>query len=229
MLKCAKCGVENPLGRVFCGACGSKLDLSSLTSEFVSEQHRVNFFRLHLRAFVNALVLIPVALLALALWPRLAPIGTVGNAAGTSNIGRQLGVLSGIGPGRSISIEVAEKDLNGYFQYSRIKKTKITSLSLHCVKGAFSVQMVVPLIPPIAIGPVSLEPKISYSLLVVPVGKQFRVVRAHIGHLRAFGPLKRVAVNPFMRLIAGGKEAAVLDRLSEVRCEEGKFVLLAGG
>ena len=38
MVKCTKCGADNPLGRVFCQACGSKLDLSAMTSESVAER-----------------------------------------------------------------------------------------------------------------------------------------------------------------------------------------------
>lgn len=228
MLTCKKCGNDNPLGRVFCATCGAKLDLSDLTSDAVAEQQRVNFFRAHLRTFMTSLLLIPLAMVAAAFWPRLDPVGQPGTASGTSGVTRQLGVLASMTGGRSLELEIGEKDVNGYMQYSRIKKTPVSSLSVRCMEGAMAVRMVKALSPPITVGPVRIEPKISYDLLCVPMGKQVAIARASIGHLRALGPLRPIAVRPFIQFLRGGREEKILEQASEIRVEEGKLILKAG-
>lgn len=229
MMTCNKCGNDNPLGRVFCVSCGSKLDLSHMTSATVTEQQQVNFFVAHARDFASLLLLIPVLLIASAFWPSLSPIGQPGVASGTSGVTRQLGVLTTIARGRAVSLEISEKDINGYLQYSRIKKTPVSSLSVRCMPGAMVARMVKPLMPPITLGSIRLEPKISYEVVCVPIGRQVGIARASIGHLRAVGPLRSIAVAPFLGLLKGGREERILGQVSEMRVEEGKLILTAGG
>ena len=47
MINCAKCGTENPLGRVFCKACGEKLDLRDMSSQRVVEMQKVGWLAKH--------------------------------------------------------------------------------------------------------------------------------------------------------------------------------------
>jgi uncharacterized membrane protein YvbJ len=69
MIICPKCGNDNPLGRVFCGKCGSKLDFSHTSSQEMVVKVKVNWWGTHWRKIaylVFLMVLIPVALL---FWP----------------------------------------------------------------------------------------------------------------------------------------------------------------
>ena len=67
MLVCKKCGADNPLGRVFCGSCGGKLDMTDITSDTLADQQRASFFVAHYKKFLLVLLLLVLATVGLTL------------------------------------------------------------------------------------------------------------------------------------------------------------------
>lgn len=226
MLKCTRCGIENPLGRVFCGSCGSKLDLTGVTGDAIAEEVRPSFVELHYRKAVGVLAVLAVAVVALAFWPNTAPLGEKGTPASPSRTTGKMGVIQTLVSGRSVTVEISEADINGYLSFSRLRKTGIDSCTVRLVPQAFVARLVKPLGSWTA-GKFSLSPKISFEVRCVPVGRQLLVSSASIGHLPAVGPLKRMAVGPFLKLFAGGKEAEWLKAASEIKCDMGKVSITA--
>ncbi len=81
MLICKKCGVDNPMGRVFCGACGGRLDLDGLSSASVTQGRSASWFSRFWGLLVALLILVVLGIAAQCLVARTAPIGEIGNRA----------------------------------------------------------------------------------------------------------------------------------------------------
>lgn len=228
MLVCKKCGAENPLGRVFCGGCGSKLDLSDMTRDSVAESIRPNAFVAHWRKVVLAVVILVVALVGLAFWPRTAYLGEKGNTIGSARAMRQFNALARLREGRMLEVTLTEKDLNGYIEYRKIRRTPVRMCSVDIRPRAVQARLVRK-IGSWPLGPVKLEPTLSYDVTCAMMGGQLVVVSAAIGHLKVFGPLKRMAVQPFLRLFADGPESDVLRAASEITLDGDEAVIKVGG
>lgn len=221
MLICVKCGVKNELGRVFCNACGSRLNLAMMTSDAVAEDQRLSFVAAHYRKAIGVAVALVVLAVGMALWPVTAPLGEQGTAAGSGNVQRRIETMVRLRQGQSLTGEFAEKDVNGYLRYQRVRQAgRVESCSVKFFPQGFAVRIVRSL-GAWSLGPVSLTPKLSYDIRCVPVDKRLVVTAGSIGHL-PLGPMKKLAVGPFVDFFAGSKESDLLRAAQDIRVEAGK-------
>jgi hypothetical protein len=222
MVICSKCGVENPLGRVFCGACGSKLDLAHMTSDTVAQAVKVSWISIHWPKFVVAAVILLLAVVALAFWPQTAPIGKEGNRLGGQRVQAALRALQEAQPGRAVARDFSDEDINGFFRFFKTEKLNVESLSVQVSRGYFRVR-VIRVIAPLRIGSFQLMPRVSQDLYCVPVGGTVRVRRVVMGHLSWLGPFRSSIVRRTYALLAGEPEWRVLANASEIRADDGKI------
>ncbi|MFC1496967.1 zinc ribbon domain-containing protein [Verrucomicrobiota bacterium] len=223
MILCDKCGAENELGRVFCTGCGSKLDLTNLSSEAVSESLRENWFLKHWKKFLYGVLVLLALVVALVFWPKVKPIGRKGTHYNKRRLERQLRSFVAVGSKKSMSETLKEEDINGYFEYSKAEKIKADYVGFRVHDRFFAVRVVRPLWS-WKISSLVIEPKISYDLFCVPVqGGRVAVRKAWIGHLRLMGPWKNVAVKSVCNMVANEKEWKPFRSVTKLSASKGKL------
>lgn len=217
-ITCQQCETGNPLGRVFCMKCGAKLDSSAVSQQSMQKQQRpVRAARWGRRLTVVGLVLLSLAVVGLALWPRSIPAEAGTRRAGDATT-RKLELIERqmtTGGLRLVKQHFTEKDVNGYYVFHTKSRNVLFHAAFH--DGRFSAQAVT------QIGPLKLGGMHTPSLRVtrtvrgVAQGDSLRVTSGAIGHLPLPGPLRGLAA----RKVRGAALAAcphtkVLQRVQEV-------------
>jgi hypothetical protein len=227
MLICKKCGSDNPLGRIFCGSCGSKLDMSDMTSDTLADRQRESFLLTHYKKMLLVLAILVLATIGLALWPSTAVLGEEGTSLGSSKVKQHMGLLLNLAPGQVVKLTVNEKDINGYLKHTKLRKSRYESCSTRLVSRGMSARLVRPLAD-VPLGKFKLKLKISFDLRCVPAAGQVVVTGASVGHLPLWGPTKTLALTEYRKLFASGKEQGLLKVLTDIRIEDGQAELSAG-
>lgn len=226
MPSCEKCGADNPLGRVFCGACGSKLDLRHMTSDEVTRKYRPNWFVLHWRHIVGTLVAVIVIMIGLGMWPQGQSLGTKGTLHGGGRVEDGLGALARLKKGQSLGIEFKEGDINGYFHFKKAEKMQIASLSVAVSSGVCTVRVIKPF-GRWDVRKVSFVPRVSYDIVCVPVQGGLKVAKVTVGHLPAFGPVRASVLRKVHGMLARQKEWSVLKQFDRVEMQPGVIAVRA--
>jgi hypothetical protein len=214
--------VDNPLGRVFCGGCGSKLDLSNMGRDAVVEKVKASWFEI---LWPKALALLVVALLAMvvfAFWPQTNPIGKEGTRAGGQRVINSLGAMAELQAGRALGKDFPEEDINGYFKFFKAEKLKLDSLSIATKPGYFQAHFVRAMAP-INLGFFQVQPKFSYDLFCVPVAGYVQVRDVWMGHMHWVGPFRSSIVQSLYRQLASDPDWKALRDLSELKAEQGRL------
>ncbi|MDI6774194.1 MAG: zinc ribbon domain-containing protein [Verrucomicrobiota bacterium] len=229
MLICPKCGNQNPLGRVFCVTCGSKLDLSRMSSEVVKESEKQNWFLFHWPKLLYGLLGLFLILAAMALWPNTQALGERGADLKGQQLERQLELARmSLRPGRRMSLPMMEKDINSYLGL-KARKWGITGVSADIAADYFTIH-VVQTVASVSIPGTErvLEPKYSYTLVCVPSGNAVRVSKATFGRLTMVGPLRNAIVAKFAGLLAREKEWELSRAVQDIKAEKDKLTLILG-
>lgn len=219
---CTKCGNENPLGRLFCGGCGGKLDLSRMTSDEVMKEERINIVRDHWSKLFIVLLIAVVALIGVAAWPNDDVIGKKGTRPGVRRVKRSLKLM-----GRKSRLPVQvflEKDINGYFHYEKTEGMKLESFTVLVMDKYFNVR-VVRAFPSIGVSKFEVTPKISYDFTCVPRGGGIEITKVSVGHLPMYGPARSAAINSVYKMLAAQKEWERLTNLKEIKAIKGKLTV----
>jgi hypothetical protein len=224
MIVCVKCGAQNPLGSVFCRSCGSKLDLRNLNSSVVAGSTRKPWVIRHWFVFPVAAAVLLVAMLVLALWPAMAPLGKAGTRAGAMRTKSQLSGLSMVQQGQMLAPILAEKDVNAFFEHFKVPSMKVQSVTTDFRKGFFVVRIVRKL-GSITFVRWRVEPRISHDVVCLPVGGRVRVRGVKMGHLPLIGPARNAAARSVHRLFAAQPEWSVLAKLDKIEVDDDRIVL----
>ncbi len=179
---CPNCGSDNALGRIFCGSCGAKLDLTKMSSEEVAASLKKNWFLRNKWIFYVVPAVIIVFMLVLALWPKTAAIGERGTLHGGDRVRKKIKALSMMKRGESIEFEIPEKDLNGYIEYIRGRSLGANRFWVDIGSSYIRVRLVKPIFRWKMFGHV-YEPKTSYDVLYVSAGSRLVVRKASMGRL----------------------------------------------
>ena len=226
MVICQKCGVKNPLGRVFCMSCGMRLNLTHMTRDTVAKmQKRPWTDYVSARRVVPVLVALVLACGGLAVWPRTEVIGKSGASADHADLQNQLVALMGLRTGQSLRATFAEAGLNAYLRNYKTKRLKLESFSVAILPGYVSAR-VVRVLGPFKLASFEFSPKVSYDIVCRPAGNRLALRKASVGHLRLFGPARTFASGKVLRLLANEKEWALVKDASEITAEEGRLSLL---
>lgn len=225
MLTCKHCGTSNPLGRVFCGACGKRLDLSNITSQTVLSSSGSNPLARHWGKLVALFIVVLLGVGSLAFFPRIEPIGTKGSSGDASRIAGPLRQLKTLRPGRTLGAEFSEKGINAYLD-RMVRRLGVESLSVLVGDSHFGVRLVKAL-EPISMGSLKFTPRFSFDYVFVPVGPVVRARRASMGRLMLIGPLKHIAVRTLGLLLADQDDWAAFEHVSEIKAEDGKIRIKA--
>lgn len=225
---CTKCGLDNPLGRVFCTGCGSKLDIGNLTSEDIAESQRPGWFA---RSWKMILVLVIVAIVAVGcavMWPRTDVIGEKGNIRGGRNIQAKLKAYSSTVQARNRRLgpypPLQEADINGYFEFFAAKKIKAVSVSTSIQDGFFALRVARPIASWEVFG-FAVRPTLSCDIVCVPQEGSVRVAKAALGHLPMIGPGKNLVGKMVYGMFSDDKDLNFFQYLVDVKAEKGQIFL----
>jgi len=207
MILCGKCGYDNPLGRIFCGQCGDKLDLNQIAEPESIKAGSASSARARAILFIllDAIIL-AIVLAGLAFWPAAHEA-----SLGSDSLSRAaLGKLTRLNSAAvTMAHEFSEKEANvlaaGYMEglkrsgdrnVSGVKSIEI-QLEPNAVRATAFAS-----VGPWHFGTYTLGPfPITYSVLAVPVkeGKavRFDVRRGAVGHLPLPGPIGKPVAGKF--------------------------------
>ena len=221
MLLCEKCGVDNPLGRVFCIGCGGKLDLENMTSDQVAESQKQSFIAMHWPKFVALLVIILLGTLGMALWPQAAVVGKPGKPNDARRVSSTLRTLATASRSEK---SLDEKDVNGYFEFRAKKELKGTSISVDVQKGWCSVR-VIKSFGKLDLKVIKIPMSLSYDLKCIPVGGVLHVGGASIGHVGVIGPLKTMAIRQVFGTVSALKDWKSMKNITKIEMDDDKIVV----
>lgn len=221
MLICKKCGADNPLGRVFCGSCGTKLDLDRVSSQAVGEMSRPNWFLRSWRLLVGLVVAALLGVAGLAFWPQTERIGKEPAVGGAQRVLSALRPMLNLRPGQAIGRDFSEEDLNALLA-ERAEALKLQMVAVRVGEGYF-VMRAVRKAEGIGLGDYKLQPALSYDLTCVPRGSVVHVTRVVMGRLPLPGAFRSGAVRRFHALMATQKEWSLFQYTTEITAGNGKL------
>ncbi len=225
-LPCPQCGVENPLGRVFCPACGGRLNFARPDEENLTLEERLGIdLRKWGRRLLSLCAIGFVVCVALALWPRARLLGEQGKTVGARRALTRMKTLANVAEGRSLGANFAEADINAYLAHYKAKRLKLASFSVEVLEEHCKVRIVRSL-GTVDFGIFEVDPTFSYDLTCVAYEGRLYVRKASIGHLPLRGFLKKPAVSAVRRHLAGESEARLLAEVDEIEMSKGQVSLV---
>lgn len=226
MVTCKKCGNENPLGRVFCVKCGTKLDLTHMTSEHVQEIQKTWSDPLvkYWPKAAGAIVILVIVLVGLAFWPDTELIGKKGTRLDGHKVVNAMESVHGLRTGTTTPMAFNEEEINGYFDFFKTKGMNMQSISVLVMDGYVFVRIVRPL-QSIPIPKIQFSPVMSYELECHPYGGMLVVDSIKVGHLSMFGPLKTSALRTLYAIFSKEPEWANMKYISDIKCAVGKITI----
>ncbi|MBM4142003.1 MAG: zinc ribbon domain-containing protein [Lentisphaerae bacterium] len=224
MLKCAKCGTENEVGRVFCAGCGAKLETSGIRSEDLARMQRKNPLAGHGKKFLIIPVFLVLLLVVLAFNPRPPYIGERGTQLGARRVEAQLKGFAALTEGRSMATTFAEGDVNAYIEAKKIGAIRADALSMAAGEGYLAVRMARAM-QPRKIGSFRVAPRMTWDYLFVPVGGRLSVRKAYLGRLSLSGPMRTAAVRALLATVGSEKEWACFRHATEIEVSRGQVVV----
>ena len=227
MVPCQNCGKENALGRVFCDGCGSKLDLSAMSSARIAELTSRSWLARNWKKFLWLIVLALVAVVAMALWPKSNTIGLAGTVVGSRRVEAQLGALRAAAAGQSMTATLSERDINGYLAFNVVPSLGFQSISIDAQDGYFFVRAVRGM-GMVRIRSFHVGPKLSYELACVPIGGGVAVRKATLGHLSLVGPARMLAVKALVRAFSSHETWRDFERVTRIEAGVDSLSLAVG-
>lgn len=226
MIRCQKCGTENQLGRVFCMRCGSKLELTTFTSEVVKEKLKVSFWEKHKNKILMAILFILIILISLVLWPKTEVVGEKGVPLSRQRVEEVLKSLAQTPAGQSSMATFSEKDLNTYFELALAPKAKLESLCISVKDGFFFIRMVKPIFS-ISFLKIKIAPLLSFEMYCVPIkDNQLAIRRAMIGHFTLAGATRKIAARAIEKQLAEDSAWALHRNVTQIKAEAGQITIV---
>lgn len=228
VIRCKKCGHDNPLGRVFCGQCGNKLDLT-MSSEELNELERSSWLWTCGKYVIILVILAIVVAAGLALWPAGA-FATGGKQSDAHKVVNQTrGLRHIMDSGYSGSVYFSEEELNAYLYHWMRKPMAVDSMSVSVRPGVF-VLRVVRSFRAIGQGSLGFKPKYSYEVTICPDQSTRKIQRAAIGHLPLVGPVKNLVSRRLIdQLVTQGKDRVFFDKRTSITAEAGRLTMSVQG
>lgn len=221
-LQCQACGHENELGRIFCGNCGKKIDMSQLSRATMPIERETLPLGRIFKWLLICLALFLVVVVGLAAWahgPYREPSDAAQRRISAQNLsGRLAGARQALRLGGETSLTIDVDDINDYLVANY--GGRFVSISASISEGAFSVRVVDDhtwTIFGYDIGPLAY----SYQVRCVPAEDGFRVAGAAVGRLPLPGPLAAPAIQRMADVFENAElERELLKNLSSLEFED---------
>ncbi|MGQ9663146.1 MAG: zinc-ribbon domain-containing protein [Kiritimatiellia bacterium] len=226
MVVCERCGTKNPLGRVFCISCGTKLSLAGMRKDEVAEIQRESRIAAHLRGFAILALVIVLLLCAVALWPNQKRLGASGTRVGATRVETRLRLIEQLPPGTRLGPEPAlsEEDINGYLQFVVAEELKGVSASVSISKSVLRVKTIFTL-GDVVLGPIRVTPRYSVEGVWLGEGGRLKLRNAVIGHLPLPLFLSSSVAQGVVRVFQRLPEWNLFQHVKQVTLDDGKLGL----
>lgn len=235
MVLCKKCGNDNPLGRVFCTKCGTKLELTHMSADHVQEEvkHWSDPIRKYWKYPAGLVVVLILAMVGLALYPQSAKVGRRGTRVDGREMEGWMNTMKAMKPGAAYTFEFREENINGYFEFFKtnaMATAQFQRLSVQVTNGTCKVRVIRPLgsgaysIPLVG---QTVSPTLSYDLYLQAVGKTLRPYKVQMGHLTVNGPMRSSALMKILGFINAQPESAGLANITNIKLGPGKITVVA--
>jgi uncharacterized OB-fold protein len=216
MLVCSKCGTQNEFGRVFCGRCGTKLELTDVTTEALVEEYKWEAYLAYWPYVAALVLLIIVGVVGMAFWAQTELLGEKGTRFGGQRVATKLEQMKRMGGNQTLKVDFPEKDINGYFEFFKPKGVVADSVSVGVSDTAFTVRIVRKL-GSMGVAKIRVEPTVSYDFVCVPVGERVAVSQAKMGHLPLVGPLRTSAIRSNLKVFSSQAEWQAFQNVSTLQ------------
>ncbi len=214
---CQKCGTENPMGRVFCGNCGRKLEITRDGTHFKSKPE---FNWKTVIKFLNWLVApvmtIVVICTALRYWPNQIVLPKGLEKSQADAVASQLQGIAEMRVGQSATVIFREDDVNAYFKYNRLENLGLEGCRVTFEKGFLELRTRKRV--EWSIG--KWVPRLSYDVLCMPFGKRLVIRKVSVGHLPLWGFGKKGTVRDVRRIFLDGPEHKLLKDVTGITIEK---------
>lgn len=228
-IECSNCGHQNELGRVFCGSCGTKLDLNATSMSELQERREIDYGKWIRRLFTTVLVLGIAGIAGALLWPMKTPTVFFEEAGAAQVTMKARAARTALSFNREIKFELTEGELNG-FMTERARSRKVGKLAVDLKTGGFVLYAGFNWAPATNVTwladvkiPVSMEMKGAFK------GGVMGVEWARIGHCPLPGTAKNIVVEYFGKMFADiTGEKKVVSAIKEVAISETQANLVLG-
>lgn len=222
-MTCPKCGTDNPLGRVFCGACGAKLDLRRVDEDLGRLQEKRSTSSRWGCLFVLVPVILLLVVIGLALWPDTGRLGDPGESRDGRRAQVQIRALQRLTPGSTLSATFRERDLNAYFRYYKAKRFGLASLTFDVGDGRVRTRLVRRL-GVLRVGPLRVVSALSLDVVMEADGGAPALQGAAIGHLPLPGILGAPVAAAAAGCLEGDRDWALVVRITELNAGQDRLV-----
>ena len=218
MVICNKCGEDNPMGRVFCLGCGTKLDLKDISHEDLFKVTKLTFREKHGATVAKVLVVALLSPLGLAFWPMQSPISDEADGGAASTLERSLRkARSSVDRGGMVQLAAGGPVLNGLAN-KRSSQISAQSLSFGVSNSVMSVRAIYR--PTWKLGDYKVSPIYSCDVDYTADGKAIRAKTGRMGHLPLIGPAALIAAIPVGKIFSAQDEWPVTEHLDTISIKE---------
>ncbi len=223
---CAKCGNDNDLGKIFCTKCGVKLDLSAVTSEDLIAIATPSWFKRNAKWIAIGAGCFLLFMFCLGMWPK-KPLATKTTRPNARAAEQKIASLHrNLKMGESISVKITQVEANGYLMW-RKHSMGVTAATISFADNMFFVR-VNDTLGPWKLGPIRMAPRYSYDLTGTFLDGRLYYGKAHVGHLRLFGPAKKGRIKALTALFEKNKDKDIFKKLSKVKFRSKEATLTVG-
>jgi hypothetical protein len=228
-IECSNCGERNELGRVFCAACGRKLDLRDTSMADLNERREVDHGRWIRPVLMSLAALAILGIAGALLWTVKTPTVFYEPAGAVQIAIKAKAARAALSYSREIKFDLTEAELNGFLT-ERAKSRKVGKLAIDLKTGSFDLYAGFNWAPSTNITwlaqvkiPLSMDLQGGFQSGVLTIQ------RARIGHLPLPGTAKNVVMDYFAALfpdVLGEKR--FVSSLKSVDIDESKASLVLG-
>jgi len=224
MLTCGKCGTDNPLGRIFCGSCGSKLDMSDMSAEAVASQparRRSSGSGRSGRSggiILLIVVMVVAGIAVVCLLPSREPIGEMGTKLAKRKIQQALRLFRNAGARRSLGRSFKEADINWYLEHVVVPRMDVLNCSIDVQQGVLDVRMN-QLLQRIKLGSFSFDLILTFEATYQEQDGELQLKRGRIGKMPLIGVLAVASAKPIEDRITELKEWKAFQHMESVRAD----------
>jgi hypothetical protein len=221
MLTCGKCGTENQLGRIFCGGCGSKLDMSGMSAEAVASQparRRSSGSGCSFGVILLIVLIVVVGVAVACLLPSREPIGEMGTKLAKRKIQQALRVFKNLGARRSMGRSFKEADINGYLEHEAAQRMEVMNCSVDVRQGSLDVRMN-QLLKRIRVGSFSVDLILTFEVTYQEQEGKLQLTGGRIGKMPLVNRLAVLSAKPIEARITGLKEWEAFRYVESVRAD----------
>lgn len=219
-IDCSQCGYRNDLGRIFCTRCGVKLDLKRTSPVELERRREIEMGPILSKLAVLLFVVVPLCLLALALWPA-KPFPLRADQAGAQQVVMKMrAVKQAIVSRQKATVEFTEPEINGFLA-ARAALRGVKVLSVDLQQDRFTLMASMAWRPPAATNvPWVIKNKValpvSFSMTAGFQNGEFVLKSARVGHLPLLGPAQAISTGYFASLFPDlMAEKQVMEALAE--------------